>query len=193
MGDIQSINEVFDLLKSRLRNVRVCCGDWSRVTGERVVRPKLTTGGYPVGIFFDPPYDNEEGVYANSHSVYSDVLKWNQENYQKENYRIVVCGYSGMWNPPMGWREVTWSGNGFSKQTRPECLWISPQCLPVDGEQEPNRSVSNEYASLGDFDDLLLNPGLHWQLREIPLYFMQSRLTGMTRLGLLKPMEPKTH
>src|SRR5579863_1799160 len=43
----------FNELAGRLRNVRVCCGDWSRV-----VTPSVTWnigGGMLTGVFLDPP------------------------------------------------------------------------------------------------------------------------------------------
>src|SRR3972149_936174 len=49
-------------LRDRLRNVRVCCGEW-----ERVCTDGATAYGATVGVFLDPPYSAE----ANRHnSIY---------------------------------------------------------------------------------------------------------------------------
>jgi len=49
-----AILEYFLALATRLRRVRVCCGDWSRI----VTDGALSFGDY-VGIFLDPPYDED--------------------------------------------------------------------------------------------------------------------------------------
>jgi DNA adenine methylase len=49
----QSLVEYFDALSARLRNVRVSCGDWSRILTPAALSPGV--GGVR-GIFLDPPY-----------------------------------------------------------------------------------------------------------------------------------------
>src|SRR5690606_23273789 len=49
-------------LHDRLRDTRIACGDWTRVTGQAV----LDAGGGLTGVFLDPPYSQAEraDVYA---------------------------------------------------------------------------------------------------------------------------------
>ncbi len=50
---------MFDEIQTRLRRVRVCCGDWSRVTGDSVTwRQGLT------GVLLDPPYADTADRHA---------------------------------------------------------------------------------------------------------------------------------
>ena len=84
----------FHALAERLRNVRVVCGDWSRICGGDWQAKKWKT----VGIFFDPPYSDKAGrdprIYAtDSRSVAHDVRAWALKRGGRENYRIVLAGY----------------------------------------------------------------------------------------------------
>ena len=63
-------------LAERLRHVRVCCGDWSRVCG-----PTVTHRHGPTGVFLDPPYADTagrtEGLYAtDSLTVAHEAREW---------------------------------------------------------------------------------------------------------------------
>src|SRR6185437_11826724 len=59
-------------LADRLRRVRVCCGDWSRV-----VTPAVTVENGTTAVLLDPPYGGDErqaGLYAvDSDTVSADV------------------------------------------------------------------------------------------------------------------------
>ena len=125
-------------LQSRLRDVRVCCGDWSRVLGDS---PTIKLG--TTGILLDPPYGVDAGrvadLYAeDSHCVASEVAAWAFERGEDRRLRIVLCGYQGEHTPPAGWRAVEWKtkggygsqgdGRGRGNATR-ERLWSSPGCL----------------------------------------------------------------
>ena len=46
-------------LAERLRKVRVCCGDWSRVCG-----PSVTIKHGITGVFLDPPYADEADAHG---------------------------------------------------------------------------------------------------------------------------------
>jgi len=51
------VDEWFTILKNRLKKVRVCCGDWSRVVTPSVTyKNKNVTKKGMVGVFLDPPY-----------------------------------------------------------------------------------------------------------------------------------------
>jgi len=125
----------FHALASRIRTVRVCCGDWSRVT-----EPSVTERHGITGIYLDPPYGHDlrsVGLYANDHDVTRDVEAFCLENGNNPKLRIVVSGYEGEYNLP-GWRQVNWSANGgMGNQSQgrgrenknKERLWVSPHCL----------------------------------------------------------------
>jgi hypothetical protein len=129
-------------LSERLRDVRVACGDWSRVLGESVtVRHGLTA------VFLDPPYgtdaDRHEGLYAcDDLSVAKEAWKWAIANGTNPLLRIAFAGYSGEHEFPADWSALPWKANGgFGNQgdgpgrenAAREMLWFSPHCLSIDG------------------------------------------------------------
>lgn len=123
-------------LAERLRRVRVCCGDWSRI----VTNGALAYGN-TVGVFLDPPYTNVRtaDLYTvDDFTVAIDVAAWCRENGDNPRYRIVLCGYEGEHDLP-GWRVYRYSasaayqttnGGGANAENRhKECLWFSPHCV----------------------------------------------------------------
>lgn len=141
---IHSRNGVYgwiDALHRRLRNVKVVCGDWTRVCGGN-----WQDKNKPIGMFFDPPYATQwrdENLYHHdSMTVGKDVEAWVLPRGQNPNYRIVVAGYEDEYGSLIdaGWRVKAWkakggyvnigNGNGNGKQNRHrERLFISPHCL----------------------------------------------------------------
>lgn len=133
-------------LAERLRTVRVCCGDWSRVMG-----PSVTFGPHgTTGVFLDPPYGHDlrdAGLYACDHDVTREVGEWCKENGKNPQLRIVLAGYEGEYDLP-GWRVEMWKANGGMgsqgggrgrENSAKERLWISPFCMSVslfDMEEE---------------------------------------------------------
>lgn len=128
----------FQALAHRLRRVRVCSGDWTRVAGESVtIKNGLTS------VFLDPPYSAEakrdDSLYANeSLSVAHDVRAWCLENGANPLLRIVLAGYDGEHNEleQHGWRVHVWNaGKGYAgvnadnENGKRERLWVSPHCL----------------------------------------------------------------
>ena len=132
-------------LADRLRRVRVCNGDWSRI----VTRGALTMGS-SVGVFLDPPYLGEvrhEDIYAtDDHGVAHDVREWCLANGDDPRLRIVLAGYAAEHDHliPDTWRRVEWVGAGSYKSAvkgaedrakgtdanrHQERLWLSPACL----------------------------------------------------------------
>lgn len=123
----------------RLRNVRVCCGDWSRVCG-----PSVTFVHGLTGIFLDPPYTHENRDVVYNHDcgqVAKDVTAWALENGARKDMRIVVAGYEGEHAAltEAGWRVERWKANGgFGNQGQErenkyrERLWFSPHCIPPE-------------------------------------------------------------
>ena len=132
--------DYFDVLAERLRSVRVCCGDWSRVCG-----PTPTTHMGLTGVFLDPPYpaeaDRDETLYSEEDlSIAHDVAEWAIEQGGNKLMRIAFCGYEGSHKFPSSWECVAWKArggyasqsaieNGNSKRER---IWFSPHCLEQD-------------------------------------------------------------
>jgi hypothetical protein len=137
-------------LAGRLRDVRVACGDWSRVLGA-AIRPM---GGPTCGIFLDPPYGEgfgaayaTTGSLATEASIAADAWAWAIENGGNPALRICVAGYEDGRTVPDGWRTVAWDasmrpgGAGYGNASageanaKRETLWFSPHCLDPDAGQ----------------------------------------------------------
>jgi hypothetical protein len=124
-------------LAARLRGVRVCCGDWSRVLG-----PSVTTRHGATAVFLDPPYAAEAtragGLYANDDlAVAHAVRAWALEHGDDPDLRICLAGYDGEHAMPESWECVAWkAAGGYGSQRRDggnanphrERLWFSPGC-----------------------------------------------------------------
>jgi hypothetical protein len=125
-------------LSDRLRTVRVCCGDWSRVCSKAV-----TFGNGPTGVVLDPPYsdaaDRAQRLYsADDLSVAHKVREWAIEHGDNPLLRIALCGYEGEHQMPAKWECVEWSakcgygganGKENYKNAGRERIWFSPHCL----------------------------------------------------------------
>jgi len=137
-----ALYEWMDNLSSRLRRVRIACGDWTRV-----LSPAITFKHGMTGIFLDPPYGHSErrgDIYAHDNDVAQDVLAWCLENGANPLLRICLAGYDGEHNAleGVGWERVGWKTNGGygnkGKEGRGrenaarESLWFSPACLKPD-------------------------------------------------------------
>lgn len=131
----------FGRLRDRLRLVRVCCGDWSRVCSSESVLTRLGT----TAVFLDPPYSKESGraesLYATeSLTVAHDVRAWCVTHGPNPQIRICLAGYVGEGHEELeqhGWECVPWkSGGGYGNRTtkgkgntKKERLWFSPACV----------------------------------------------------------------
>ena len=124
---------VFDDLATRLRRVRVCCGDWSRVLGDSVTSRLGTTG-----VLLDPPYDDGAEVYSEGARISSDVRAWAITNGDNPLLRIALCGYEGEHDMPASWECVAWKANGGyggqstehdNPNAKRERIWFSPHCI----------------------------------------------------------------
>lgn len=126
----------FTALAERLRNVRVCCGDWQRVLG-----PTPTTHQGLTGVFLDPPYaleERTEDLYSVDGDISAAVREWAISRGKEPKIRIALCGYAGEHAMPKSWSEVAWkAAGGYGSQgnttgrenaTR-ERIWFSPHCL----------------------------------------------------------------
>lgn len=131
------IADVFAALSERMRRVRVCCGDWSRVT-----RPSVTgISSLTCGVVLDPPYDHDmrdKRLYrVDDSSISSAVCAWALENGDNPKMRIALCGYEGEHDMPTSWECVAWKAQGGyggqgdqgNPNSRRERVWFSPHCL----------------------------------------------------------------
>lgn len=141
--------EYFYQLADRLRRVRVCCGDWTRVLG-----PSVTVKHGVCGIFLDPPYDMRvvsnsssgrdgaapsDGLYTeHDNELSAAVRKWALENGDNPLLRIALCGYEMEHDMPDSWECIAWKanggygnqGNGVGRENAGrERIWFSPHCL----------------------------------------------------------------
>jgi hypothetical protein len=137
---LAALKRYFGLLQDRLRNVRVCCGEWDRILG-----PSPTHKIGVTGVFLDPPYGGDEMCEVYSHDsadVASAVRQWCAENGDHPDLRIALCGYDGEHNDleAHGWSVHAWrasggwgnTGEGQGQINRlKERIWFSPFCLAV--------------------------------------------------------------
>lgn len=123
--------EIFQRLSDRLRNVRVCCGDWTRVMGRSTLGIDTRHGMTPCGVVLDPPYDHEmrdKRLYrVDEPGVAAAVRDWAIANGDNDQLRIVLCGLEGEHEMPPRWRCVRGASRGASSDR--ERLWLSPHCL----------------------------------------------------------------
>lgn len=123
-------------LSARLRRVRVCCGDWTRVLG-----PTPTWRHGLTAILLDPPYshiERQSDLYAVDRDVAAEVAAWAREHGDSAMLRIALCGLAGEHTLPATWTMVPWhSRGGYGNQGRGrgrenalrEVIWFSPHCL----------------------------------------------------------------
>ena len=131
----------FARLQDRLRQVRVCSGDWRRVLG-----PTPTEVNGLTAVFLDPPYavEDRETVYNHdSYTVAHDVREWAIANGDNPMLRIALCGYDEH-QMPDEWEMFNWSAHGGyetqsddpSGNRHREVIWFSPHCLKVEKQKQ---------------------------------------------------------
>lgn len=138
----QDLRAYIQAISDRLRRVRVCCGDWSRVC-----TPAATTYRRPSAILLDPPYSHSAGRYADLYTCESaDVSRsardWAVSHGDDPNFRIALCGYEGEHDMPESWECVAWKTRGGYSSKRSETrsatnadrerIWFSPHCIKSD-------------------------------------------------------------
>jgi site-specific DNA-adenine methylase len=140
------LQDYFFELANRLRRVRVCCGDWSRV----VTNGALSFGD-TVGIFLDPPYLGDvraKDLYrVDNHDISNQVREWAIANGDNPRYRIVLAGYEDehALKMPDSWRKHSYKANrAYGSSGNPdsdnasnrnnERLWFSSTCLEPQPE-----------------------------------------------------------
>ncbi len=133
------VTDYFARLAERLRNVRVCCGDFARVLG-----PSVTYTHGVTGVFLDPPYAAEANRTSDLYAedclqVAHRAREWAVANGDNPQLRIALCGYDGEHALPDRWTCVGWyAGSGYSGQSidtenigrngNRERVWFSPHC-----------------------------------------------------------------
>ena len=126
----------FLALSDRLKNVKICCGDWKRVCTSF----STTTFHGRTGIFFDPPYSSparRKDIYeVEDTNVAKEVLNYCIERGNDPMYRICLAGYLGehdKLNEKYGWNCLDWNcGKGYNRSNdnnKLERLWFSPNCI----------------------------------------------------------------
>jgi len=125
-------------LSERLRTVRVCCGDWSRILG-----PSVTFKHGITGVFLDPPYADEaartDDLYAQDCGKVSHAVRnWAIQMGEDPRARIALCGYEGEHAMPKSWECIAWKARGgygsqgendARENSTRERIWFSPYCL----------------------------------------------------------------
>jgi hypothetical protein len=132
-----NIADYFNDLSRRLRNIRVSCGDWSRITG-----PSVTIKHGLTGVLLDPPYDESRQMNLyfkdNDPRVSAAARAWAIEHGDDPLLRIALCGYEGEHEMPETWECARWHARGgYDGQNRDrdnqnrkrERVWFSPACL----------------------------------------------------------------
>jgi DNA adenine methylase len=132
--------DFFQQLAARLRNVRVCCGDWTRVLGRSTLGIDTNHGMTPCGVLLDPPYAHElreKRMYREDDADLSAAVRaWAIENGENPAVRIALCGFIDEHEMPSTWTCATWKSNGSGKNRTKERIWFSPHCLPVVGQTD---------------------------------------------------------
>lgn len=127
--------DMFEILSHRLRNVRVCCGDWARVLGRSTLGIDTAHGMTPCGVLLDPPYAHElrhKQLYREDDpTVSADVRAWAIANGDNPALRIALCGFEGEHDMPSSWIKIAWASTSSSKSRANERIWFSPHCLPA--------------------------------------------------------------
>jgi site-specific DNA-adenine methylase len=135
----ENLISYFGALADRLRYVRVCCGDWTRV-----LTPSVTFRHGLTGIVLDPPYGIGEVDYSaggNKGTGIADAAReWAIANGDNPDLRIALCGYEGQHDMPDDWAVERWTAAGGYSSTAAgdtegkanrhrETVWFSPNCV----------------------------------------------------------------
>jgi len=132
----QFIADWFNLLYERMRDVRVACGDWTRV-----LKDSVTTRHGITGVFLDPPYDKgamDYGAGGMGLGISAQVREWCAANGDNPLLRICICGHSEEHDAllALGWTEHKWAARkGYAltdeavANSASETVWASPHCI----------------------------------------------------------------
>lgn len=134
----EHIRQIMVALAQRLEDVRIIHGAW-----DRCLNMHYGDKGKRCGVLLDPPYRGYERLYEHAEPVALQVARWAAEHGKQA--RIALCGHEGDYDEalPAGWRLVRWSRGrltyGGAKTTTQEAVYLSPACLPVEGEEPVRR------------------------------------------------------
>lgn len=137
LQDKEARRNYFEALQKRLKNVKVACGDWTRVLTDSALRQCDTHSGV-TGVLLDPPYAEGDARYSggSDRTISTLVRQWAIDNGDRPELRIVLCGLEGEHTMPSTWRVIDWeSTGGFARRRRNdtnrkrERIWLSPACL----------------------------------------------------------------
>lgn len=135
----------FRALQTRLRRVRVACGDFERVlsgavTGESNSLKNM--GMSPCAVFLDPPYDKHDYYLVDGNGASKRAREWALAHGDDPHFRIALCGYSGEHEMPASWTEHAWKAQGGhanrnaeNKNAHRERIWFSPHCRPLEQQR----------------------------------------------------------
>ena len=140
------LRDMMQALSDRLRRVRVCCGDWSRVCGPT---PTVTQG--LTAVILDPPYADTAKRTSDLYrkdclKVAHDVRRWAIEWGDDPRMRIALCGYAGEHEMPPDWECYAWKAHGgYGSQAEDgdnenaarERIWFNKSCLKPEREHLP--------------------------------------------------------
>lgn len=135
---VTDLVDLFEQLAERLRGVRICCGDWSRVLGRSTLGIDTAHGMTPCGILLDPPYahdEREKRLYREDDADLSAAVRtWAIENGDNPQLRIALCGWDTEHGGamPSSWTMHAWRSTSSSKSRAKERIWLSPHCLAAD-------------------------------------------------------------
>lgn len=137
----------FERLATRLRRVRILCGDW-----KRVVKPSITVNHGLTAVFLDPPYPSAEHDmrYHGDNDVWHQAALWAVEQGDNPLLRIAIAGYFSEATDalfPASWERLRWEARGgYSNQkangrgrdnAKRECVWFSPHCIDAATDYGP--------------------------------------------------------
>lgn len=143
-----AVHDWMNALAARLRRVRVCCGDWTRVLGRSSTELIGVTG-----VFLDPPYladYRDPSLYGTeSGDVAHAVREWAIANGKNKKLRIALCGYEGEHEMPRDWQCVAWkaaggyaAAAGNHENSARERIWFSPHCDRAHDQADLFRGVA---------------------------------------------------
>lgn len=126
----EQLPKVMHTLASRLRCVRVVCGDWSRLLTATPLNPGRHGA---TAVFLDPPYDRSTGrnpyTYRCEKYCTADVRAWAIEHADNPRLRIALCGLEAEHDELLaaGWSVLRWTSMQGAEHA--ESIWFSPHCL----------------------------------------------------------------
>ena len=154
----EALRDYLMQLATRLRSVRIVCGDWLRVLTPSALSPELGQ----TGIVLDPAY----GYTGRTVGLYPDdtdpslpirVRDWAMAHGNRPHLRIVVCGAFGEHTFPVPWTAWHWQRRGGyanqgsrrnDAQSKQETVWLSPHCWnPQTRLRQESLFILNEVIS----------------------------------------------